>query len=272
MNERPKYRAPALEKGLDVLELLSREESGLSVAEIARRLDRSVGEIFRMIVVLGARGYIAQAPASDRYGLTSLIFEIAHRTPLVHRLTAVAQPVMRRLTADINQSAHLAVLREGSVLIIEQVNGPGNNHMVVRLGARIDLWRSSSGRVILAYLDPEEQECILARYPPPADLPLARLRADLAAVRAAGFEIRESFVVRGVVNISAPVIDHSCQPVAALTVPHIDLVSDPVPVETCRRALVAAARRLSASLGGRAALPPDQRGAGSGRASGAATP
>jgi DNA-binding IclR family transcriptional regulator len=250
----PKYRAPALEKGLDILELLSREESGLGLAEIARRLDRTVGEIFRMIVVLEARGYIAQG-AGDRYGLTSRLFEIAHRTPLVRRLTAVAQPVMRALTATINQSAHLAVLAGGTVLVIEQVNGPGNNHMVVRLGASIDLWRTSSGRVILAFLGARERRRIIEQFPPPDGVDPAAVGAELDAIRAAGWETRDSFVVRGVTNIAAPVIDHSGQAVAALTVPYIELVNEPLPVETCRQAVIAAAYSVTASLGG-ASLPP----------------
>jgi DNA-binding IclR family transcriptional regulator len=249
MADEPKYRAPALEKGLDILELLSREESGLGLAEIARRLDRTVGEIFRMIVVLEARGYIAQG-AGDRYGLTSLLFEIAHRTPLVRRLTAVAQPVMRMLTAAIHQSAHLAVLTEGSVLVIEQVNGPGNNHMVVRLGASIELWRTSSGRVILAFMAPRERRRVIERFPPPDRADPDAVEAELEAIRAAGWEMRESFVVRGVTNIAAPIIDRSGQPVAALTVPYIELLNDPLPLETCRQAVVAAAHSLTASLGG----------------------
>lgn len=245
----PRYRAPALEKGLDVIELLSREEAGLGLAEIARGLDRSVGEIFRMIVVLQERGYIAQPAGSERYVLTSLLFEIAHRTPLVRRLTAAAAPVMRRMTAEIRQSAHLAVLHDGSALIVEQVNGPGGTNLVVRLGARTDLWQASSGRVIVAFLDPEERQRVMAAYPHPDGAPREAVEAELAAIRAAGCEIRASFLVRGVTNVSAPVIDHSGQPVAALTVPHIESVRDPVRVETCRLAVVDAARAIGVTLG-----------------------
>lgn len=55
--DRPqKYTAPALEKGLDILERLSLSEAGLSLSEIARDLGRSVSEIFRMLVVLQQRG------------------------------------------------------------------------------------------------------------------------------------------------------------------------------------------------------------------------
>ena len=249
-----KYRAPALEKGLDILELLSREESGLTTAEIARRLDRTVGEVFRMIVVLEARGYIAQG-ASDRFGLTSRLFEIAHRTPLIGRLTAVAQPVMRALTAAIHQSAHLTVLTGGSVLVIEQVNGPGNSHMVVQLGAAIELWRASSGRVILAFMEPHQRRRVIERFPPPDGADVAAVEAEIEAIRTAGYEVRESFVVRGVTNIAAPIIDHSGLPVAALTVPYIDLLNDPLPFDACCQAVVAAASTLTASLGGTVRLP-----------------
>ena len=39
-----RYRAPALDKGLDILELLAREEEGLSQAEIAKALGRTPNE------------------------------------------------------------------------------------------------------------------------------------------------------------------------------------------------------------------------------------
>jgi DNA-binding IclR family transcriptional regulator len=37
--------APALDKGLDIIELLSRQQQGLTRPEIAQRLGRSVSEI-----------------------------------------------------------------------------------------------------------------------------------------------------------------------------------------------------------------------------------
>jgi DNA-binding IclR family transcriptional regulator len=40
------YPTPALEKGLDILELFASEPAGLSKSDVARRLDRTVSEIF----------------------------------------------------------------------------------------------------------------------------------------------------------------------------------------------------------------------------------
>jgi len=133
----PKHTAPALEKGLDILEHLSQSDAGLTQAEIARVLGRSVSEIFRMLVVLQERGYIAFDPGTDRYVLTTLMFEIAHRTPLIRRLTTAAAPLIRTLTQEINQSVHLAVLAENSVLIVGQVDPPARHVMSGRLGTRV---------------------------------------------------------------------------------------------------------------------------------------
>lgn len=250
----PKYTAPALEKGLDILELLSRSETGLTQAEIARELGRSVSEIFRMLVVLTQRGYVAQDPATDRYGLTTLLFEVANRTPLIRRLTQAAGPLMRELARRINQSVHLAVLADDSVLIVGQVDPPARHVFSIRLGTRVELWRASSGRVMMAFQPEEVLSEVLARVPLPEGMSEARVRADLAAIRARGHEIVDSFVLRGIVNISAPVIDHTGLAVAALTVPHLERYGDPVSFTDCCRLTIEAAARLTRSLGGGADL------------------
>lgn len=245
-----KYTAPALEKGLDIIELLSNSDGGLTQAEIARELGRSVSEIFRMLVVLADRGYIAQDAATDRYTLTTLLFEIANRTPAISRLTAVAGPVMRDLARSINQTVHLAVLSDDAVLIAGHVEPPLRHVITIRLGTRVDLWRTSSGRVMMAYQPEAELAGALARVPLPASTAGPQLRADLAAIRARGYEIVDSFVLRGIVNISVPVIDHTGLAIAALTVPHLERYDDPVSFDDCCRGAIAAAARLSRSLGG----------------------
>lgn len=246
----PKYTAPALEKGLDILEYLSRSDTGLTQAEIARVLGRSVSEIFRMLVVLQDRGYIAFDAGTDRYVLTTLMFEIANRTPLIRRLTTAAAPLMRDLAQRINQSVHLAVLAEDSVLIVGQVDPPARHVMSVRLGTRVDVWRASSGRVMMAFQTEDALNEMLAQAPLPASIPEPRLRADLAEIRIRGHEIVDSFVIKGVVNISAPIIGHTGHAIAALTVPHIERFGDPVSFSDCCIATIEGAARLTQSLGG----------------------
>ncbi len=249
-----KYAAPALEKGLDILELLSSQEFGLSQIEIARALGRSVGEIFRMIVVLQQRNYVKLEPGSDKYVLTTLLFEVAHRTPLVRRLTALAGPLMRQLSIDINQSVHLAILSGDHILVIGQVDSPGDNVMSVRLGAKIDIWRASSGRVMLAHLPPEQLRTLAKKVPLPPGSSLKQIELEMDDIRKNGHEVMDSFVVSGVINISAPIIDQSGGAIAALTIPHIKRLDIDVPFSKCQEKLISLAQELSASLGARIAL------------------
>jgi DNA-binding IclR family transcriptional regulator len=78
----------------------------------------------------------------------------------------------------------------------------------------------------------------------------AQVRADLVKIARAGHEIVDSFVVRGIVNISAPIIDHTGLAIAALTVPHLERYGERITFADCCGKVIAAAARLSRSLGG----------------------
>src|SRR6218665_2210676 len=95
--ELDKYRAPALDKGLDILELLASTEETLSQAEIAKSLDRSPNEIYRMLDRLVRRDYVRRT-SGDRYELTLKLFELAHARPPLHRLGSHAAPGRRPLS------------------------------------------------------------------------------------------------------------------------------------------------------------------------------
>ena len=83
--------APALEKGLDLLEASPRSH-GLSQKQLAERLGRSVSEIFRMLVALERRGYVARDPKTGEYTLTLKLFRIASQFPPTERLLQAALP------------------------------------------------------------------------------------------------------------------------------------------------------------------------------------
>jgi DNA-binding IclR family transcriptional regulator len=209
-------------------------ETGLTQAEIARfLLNRSVSEIFRMLVVLRDRGYIAFDTGTDRYVLTT-----------------AAAPLMRDLAQRINQSVHLAVLAEDSVLILGQVDPPARHVMSVRLGTRVDVWRASSGRVMIAFQTEDARTGMLRRAPLPPAITEQCLRADLADIRTCGHEIVDSIVIKGVVNISAPIIGHTGQAIAALNVRPIECFGHPIRFSDCCIATIEGAARLTQSLGG----------------------
>jgi DNA-binding IclR family transcriptional regulator len=269
---RPRYSAPALEKGLDILELLAERPDGLSQSEIARALERSVGEIFRMLAGLVDRGYLAIQRPSDRYVLTLKLFQLAHRHAPLQHLIADALPQMRELAVRVHQSCHLTVVESGHGVVVAQTNAPGEIGFAVRVGSVVDLVSTASGRVLLAFQPPAERERILSHEPGSRErrASLTKCEETLEAVRARGYEDMESTRIRGVHDLSFPVLDPRGCAVAAMTMPFIERLDvQDVSLAAAREALCKAARRLSASLGAPLPSPrvpaPERAAAGSRR-------
>jgi len=116
-----RYRAPALEKGLDVLELLAAQTEPMTLTAIVKQLGRSHGELFRMVQVLEQRGFIEQEPGREGYRLTDRLFSLGMQQPRTATLLEVALPVMRQLADSVVQSCHLAVHSFGDIVVVARI-------------------------------------------------------------------------------------------------------------------------------------------------------
>ncbi|BAN26081.1 IclR family transcriptional regulator [Caballeronia insecticola] len=224
-----RYRAPALDKGLDILELLSEQKSGLTRAEITKMLGRNASEMYRMLERLVARQYVVRSPEGDRYSLSLKLYALAHRHPPMNRLISEALPVMQRFADAAEQSVHLAVYDRGNLLVIAQVDGPGTWGISVRLGSRVGLIDTGSGRVILAFETDERREHMLAEHTKvkgEITLDRAVLDADCQQIREAGYSKRESQQTFGVTDVTFPLLGPSGQAIAALTCPYMRRIDE----------------------------------------------
>ncbi len=244
------YSTPALEKGLDVIELLAHQPAGLTKSQIARELNRTVSEIFRMLLCLERRGYIAQV-TEERYSLTLKLFKLVQEHPPTERLIADALPVMHQLAHDTLQSCHLGVLETNRIVILAQVNAPVNQGFYVKLGSTVDLLESSSGYVILSRLDEAQRARVLASWIAETGKTLPKdLDSHLKRIHKAGFEKRASYLVRGIVNISYPILDDRGAAIAALTVPYVQYAEASKSSEVIAQAIHSAATQITLAIGG----------------------
>jgi DNA-binding IclR family transcriptional regulator len=76
------------------------------------------------------------------------------------------------------------------------------------------------------------------------------LTSHLAAIKERGYEEKESYQVKGVINVSYPVLDEHGYAAAALTVPYIRRIGDNTTTATVRQALKRASSQLSQGIGG----------------------
>lgn len=250
-----KYSAPALSKGLEILELLASQTNGLKKNEIAQSLDRSVNELYRMLAVLVARGYVQFEEESERYSLTMRLFELSHRYPPTRRLTAIAGRIMERTAVTLNQSLHLAIPYDGDILVIAQVDSPGNNITVVRLGAQVPMVLTSSGASLLHRRTKRERLAICRKHSAFTSEAMEVFEEAVEQVVQSGVCESPSSVIQGVLNLSTPVVGYNGDVVAALTIPHVQRLrsSNDPGVEECKKTLVNAGQEISKRIGAGAA-------------------
>jgi DNA-binding IclR family transcriptional regulator len=220
-DEDRKYSAPALEKGLDVLELLAARGTPLTMSQIATELNRSVSELFRMVDALVHRGYVAQAESGEGFELTNKLFALGMARAPAKGLLVEALPEMRKLTRVIGQSCHLAVASESQMVVVARIEAPGNQGYSVRVGYHRPLIGSTSGLALYAFQPEWVRAEWRARLAPTVSQKVWKAFDERAATARAQKYVRaDSDVTRHIIDLSAPIIG-SDEVVAALTCPYI---------------------------------------------------
>ena len=248
-----RYAAPALEKGLDILEALADSPGGYTLNELAQKVGRKVSEIFRMAVTLQRRGYV-QVDDNDRYTLTLRMFELAHRQQPLKSLVSAALPLLRELANRARQSCHLTMYQGGRVVVIAQVESPERWSFGLKVGVVMGLTDTSSGHVLLAFRDEIDRARMLRAHigvEGELDMDPGELFAILQEVRARGYSAMPSQQTRGITNIAYPVMGAADHVIASINVPYIERIdqkSAPDAVQV--RGIVGnIAARLSALMG-----------------------
>ena len=254
---RSTYLAPALEKGLDVLELLAGAPQGLTQSQMAQRFNRSLQEVYRMVVSLERRGYITRWPEGDVFRLTMKLYDLALTFPPVAKLTDAAPPIMRRLSLEVEQSILLSVIDGTAIRSIAHIDSPAPIGFRVRLGAARPVARTASGRVLLAFQPSATRKWIFEAIAQNgiAAAELKRVRRRVDAIAHAGYEFISGETFEGITDISFPILGRKAEVLAALTMPFLRSVADKVDIQRAAAAQFEAAAELSSIFGG-ALRPP----------------
>ncbi len=242
-----KYRAPALEKGLDVLELLAAERAPLNLSAISERLGRSASELFRMLQVLEYKRFVTQAENGEGYVLTNKLFMLGMTQAPVRSLLEVALPIMRRLSEAISQSCHIAVPSENQIVVVARIERPGDLGFSVRIGYRRDIAQATSGMVLFAHQNEDTRRLWLKRCGL-RGVAATEFIAQANAVRDRGYHQAASHFVQGIFDLSAPILSGETA-IAALTSPFVHsiplAVSEERAIEFIREAAAGISRALS---------------------------
>lgn len=218
---RGQYFVRSVERTLSVLRAFSPERPELTLTEVAQAcgLDRAGAR--RILLTLVDLGYVRHD--GRLFALTPQVLEFGYAYLSSRSLPQIAEPHLRRLTEQLREMTAVAVLDGDEIRYVAEVPSPKLLSVTIPVGTRFPAHATSMGKVLLAWLPPEQLDARLRAM----DLrPLAsrtitsreELLADLAQVRKRGFVISDSELEDGLRGVAVPIRDQEGTVFAAVNV------------------------------------------------------
>lgn len=210
----------ALLKGFGVIEQLS--DGATSLGDVSRRMGLPKSSAYRLLTTLVELGVVERAD-NDDYRLTPRLFEYGIKALGSMDLVTLSRPFMHTLRDTTGETVHLAVRSGIHAVYLQKVNSSHALRMDSRIGYQAQLYNTSLGKVLLAWLDPEEAKKLAnsIEYKPimPNTLQTASaLLEHLEEVRTKGYACDNEENEANVICFGAPVFDHYGQIMAAVSV------------------------------------------------------
>ncbi|MBO9475221.1 MULTISPECIES: IclR family transcriptional regulator [unclassified Shimia] len=243
------YSAPALTRGLKILEIVSKAPTPLSTQEIAAELGRNRNEVFRMIAVLEAEGFLEKSGAGFGYVTTSKLLEMGLNSPRIKDILEAISPMADQFSHLTGAPCQLVLASGDEMVVMKRWEPPLRMSISVPIGSRRPLEDSASGIVMLCAMNPflfsETEARILQRNPDFQAKDLDAYRSELSQNGVLRFNSR---FMEGIVDLSVPLVSLGGQLHGALTVPYANNATCEAAMEEIEAELLKIRNSIATSL------------------------
>lgn len=213
---------PALERGLAILELLSKSKHGLTLSQLTRSLDLPKSSVHCLLLTFERHGYLYRDDLSGRFRLGLRLCDLANGALSGVALREQAAPFLNQLRESTQLTTHMAVLEQDEVVLIEKVE-PLTTRINSWIGKRMDVHCTALGKALTAYLPEEQVDALvrrrgMLRHNDNTISSLKRLKQELEQVRKLGYSIDDEEEEIGVRCLGAAVLSAENHAIAAISV------------------------------------------------------
>lgn len=243
-------------RALDMLDAFSDDHPAWTVTELAEATGLNRTTTYRLLTALESREYVCRDDSGDTYRLGSGLIALGGRALRANSVRAISRTELEKLAESTGETATLEILSGQDMVIIDEVPGEYVTSGSQHIGSRWPVYATSTGKAILAFLPPDEQDEALRNrmrsLTPHTLADRAAVQRCLTAIREDGYAVATEELELGFVAVGAPILDAGGRPVAAISLGGtlIRLTAERVP--DIGKRVRAAAARISHQLGYRA--------------------
>ncbi len=216
-----RYKVPILDRTLDLLELLSRNPEGLTLAALTEALAMPKNSVFRIATTLTLRGYAERDEVRKSYRLSSKLLAVSHAATGGERLLEAAGPILQSLRDASGETALLGTLSGSVGVVLDQVASSHPVKVIVEIGHAFPLNTAAPAKAMLAFLPAEIQQNLIAGmiFPRHTKNSITSARAYAAELKEAlkkGYALDRCEESLSYACAAAPVFDRKGKVMAAL--------------------------------------------------------
>jgi DNA-binding IclR family transcriptional regulator len=217
------YLVPAVTRALEVIELLSKQDSGLGISEIHRALRLPLSSAANIVYTLHSLGYLERGKDNSRYRLSLKMLGISRRVLDRMDFLGRCHGLLEELSRESGLTAHLAVMRAGESIYIDRVANNGFVQFSSYVGMRWPAHSSAVGKALLAFLPEAElratlKQLTLHKVTPRTITSRRALETQLGMFGRLGYTWEMEEGELGVACVAAPVFGPQGEVVAAVSV------------------------------------------------------
>ena len=195
----------AVGRALEILLAFTAQDFELSPAELLKRVDLSRPTLYRLLYTLEENGFLVSVGEPQRFRLGPAVARLAHVWTSSLDIAAVAEPVLRRIWLETNETVAMFLPQRELRLCVAELPSPQPLNFKRGVGYTERIVRGASGRAILAYMGSTEEE--LRSYAQSTGIEVPTLLADLAQTRKRGYASSHSELIPGAVAVAVPFFD-----------------------------------------------------------------
>ena len=244
----------SLDRAFDILELLSKEQLGLSITDISKKLNLHKSTVFRLLNSLKNRGYIQQNSDTLKYSIGYEFIELSSLYLNNLELKTEAEPILRKLSQRTTKTVFLAILQDHQAMYIDKVEQFNSLRKYSIIGTKTPLHCTALGKSLLIGMDEEEIREFYEKhdfeiYTKNTIKDIATLLKEIKKSKQQGWTCDNEEIEEGVNCIASPIYDYRSNIIAAVSTSWNIKAALPISKENIINYVKEAAEEISANMG-----------------------
>jgi IclR family acetate operon transcriptional repressor len=213
----------SVDRALLIIETLAEDDEGYRLTDLAIRTGLSPSTVHRLLATLEKRRFVQFDRGESTWHIGAQSFAIGSTFVRRRNFVTQALPYLRKLRDQTRETANLAVVDDGAMVVLTRIESREIMRSVTKVGGRVPMVASGLGKALLATYSEQDVFAIIQRDGMPRLTSKSIVRAgelckSLHDIRRQGYSVDDEEALIGLRCVSAVVYDDCSEPLAAISV------------------------------------------------------